>query len=236
LTASLPGWAGEVEVELGESDHETLRRIELRRASARGALQLTARDGAAARFELELATVAARQALARTWTSDDDGLVRDLPAGTYRASIRRLGGDAWSAASAHVLTIEPGLTLALAHEAEAGGHLALEFRLAAEPLPPAESPSARSAWIDLGTWMDWQSERAEAVLIRAAEPGRVGDFFALADATPEGGWRSARALPAGRYQLATRFVGLEPASAWFELVPGRVNTLVVTLFPGDQRR
>jgi hypothetical protein len=237
LTASVPGWAGELEVELAGTAFETLRRLELGRSALRGALQLSARDGAAARFELELATAAARQALARTWTSDADGLVRDLPAGTYRASIRRLDGDPWSAASAQTITIEPGVTLALALDTERGGHLELEFRPTAEAPPPVEPAPARSAWLDLGTWMNWQSERAEAVLIRAAEAGRAGDFLTLDGATPRAGWRSAHPLPAGRYQLATRFAGLEPTSTWFELVPGRGNTLVVPLFPsGGQRR
>ncbi|MEQ1893489.1 MAG: hypothetical protein ABL998_13155, partial [Planctomycetota bacterium] len=85
-------------------------------------------------------------------------------------------------------------------------------------------------------WKDWQSARAEAVLIRAAEPGREGDFLPLEDVTPRDGWRSARPLPAGRYQLATRFAGHEPTSTWFELVPGRVNTLVVPLFPRSELR
>lgn len=35
---------------------------------------------------------------------------------------------------------------------------------------------ARSTWHDLGAWTHWQSERAEAVLTRAAEPGRTDDI------------------------------------------------------------
>jgi RNA polymerase sigma-70 factor (ECF subfamily) len=234
LTVLLPGWAKELEVEVGERDYETLRQVALAPEAARGGLSLRAPRASSAGIELRLRTPMARFALDRTWRSDENGFVRDLPVGTFRVEARlpESASEPWQRVREFEVAIPAHGTLEVPLECERGGELALSFSIQGDP--PAPKPSrapASSLWLGLTTWANWQTDPSPATLIGLEDERGARAYLTLDNARPGATWTSPQPLRAGRYRLDTNFEGYRSTRQWFEVTPGATNTFVVALEP-----
>src|SRR6185436_3683985 len=219
LTVLLPGWAEELVVVTEQESWESVKTFALATVVPRGSVRLLTEAAEPLEgFDVRLTTSAARVPLDRTWSSDRDGIVADLPAGRFRAEFHPGLGteDPWRLPPARILDIVPGAVLDVPLALERGGGLAVTFQTVEATPPPSSRERAPSGptWLDVKTWVGWQSPRTQAFLVHE---GDSAESIELVDARPGGRWSDARPLRPGRYRLETAFDGFEPTRQWVEI-------------------